>query len=285
MQVETIEDLGDPRVAVYRGVRDSALRDSQGLFVVESRLCVERLLQTVRHRVHSMLLTQTAFDALRAPLQSHRGEFPIYLASPEVLRAVVGFNLHRGCIAAAWRGDQLGLDGVLEQRPQLLVGLEGVANPENVGNVFRNARAFGADAVVLSEDCADPLYRKAIRVSMAASLHTPFARVPAWPAAMDRLREARFQCCALSPTAGAEGLAELDAADVRVPLLLLFGAEGEGLRAGSIAAADRVLRIPIADGVDSLNVATASGVALHHVFERRAQSLLAATDGDTSTAE
>lgn len=271
MRVERIEDLADPRVRIYRNVRDAALRDDRDLFLAESRLCVERLLALRRHRVHSVLLSEAALAALEPALRASGAAFPVYLARPELLQRVVGYPLHRGCIAAAHRGALPTLEALLRAKPRLLVGLEGVANPENVGNVFRNALAFGADAVVLSRDCADPLYRKAIRVSMAASLRTPFARIRSWPEAIGALRSAGLRVFALTPAHGERDLDALPAEVLSQPALWLLGAEGDGLRDATRAAADCAVRIRLAEGVDSLNVAAASAVALQRVFARRAQ--------------
>jgi tRNA G18 (ribose-2'-O)-methylase SpoU len=271
--IETIDDLDDPRVAVYRNLKDAALRDAQGLFLAESRLCVRRLLELGRHRVRSVFVTQVALDALADVLDSDSRRFPIYLASADLMRRVVGFNMHRGCVAAAERGEPTGLGPLLASEPRLVVGLEGVANPENVGNVFRNAAAFGASAVVLSEDCADPLYRKAIRVSMGGTMRTPFAHVADWPGALRTLHGSGLTSAAFSTSRRAT---DLRGWNPRVGtgrgLLLLFGAEGEGLRSATATAADHRVRIPMAEDVDSLNIATASGVALHHCFSLIASS-------------
>ncbi len=267
MRLETIEQLDDPRIAHYRNIRDSALREARGLFAVESRLCVRRLISESRFPIHSVLLTQTALEALGESLAQLADDTPIYVAGSTLLEQLVGYDLHRGCMALARRGAETALDEILDRTPRLLVGLERVANPENVGNVFRNAMAFGADAVLLSRDCADPLYRKAVRVSMGGSLLTPFAYLPKWPEAIERLRAAGFASLALSTEAGALDLAALRlelAAGRRIALVL--GAEGEGLDPATLEAVDWRVRIPMAAGVDSLNVATASGIALHHCF-------------------
>lgn len=267
MGIETIDDLDDERVAVYRDMKDADLRDVQGVFLAESRLCVRRLLELGRHRVKSVFVTRVALDALADVLASDDLGFPIYLASADLMKRVVGFSMHRGCIAAAERGEEPNLASLLALEPRLIVGLEGVANPENVGNVFRNAAAFGADAVLLSADCADPLYRKAIRVSMGGTLRTPFARIGHWPDALASLDQAGLTSLAFSTSHDASELAEwkhTDRSDAR--FVLLFGAESNGLRPATAAAADRRIRIPMTEGVDSLNIATASGVALHHCF-------------------
>jgi len=267
MQLEPIERLDDPRISIYRNVKDSTLRDARGLFVVESRLCVQRLISASGYSVCSVLVTETALGALGGVLSQLGNKTPIYVASTDLLEKLVGYNLHRGCIALARRGTTPSIEQILELQPRLLVGLEQVANPENVGNVFRNAMGFGADAVLLSRDCADPLYRKAVRVSMGGTLLTPFAYLDGWPGAIDRLRSAGFATVALSTEAGAVDLTALGteaAIDRRIALIL--GAESEGLDEATLAAVDWRVRIPMASGVDSLNVATAAGIALHHCF-------------------
>jgi tRNA G18 (ribose-2'-O)-methylase SpoU len=267
MRLEPIEQLDDPRISIYRNVKDSALRDARGLFVVESRLCVRRLVSASRFSVCSVLVTETALEALGDALSQLGEDTPVYVASSALLEKLVGYNLHRGCIALARRGPERSLDEILDSRPRLLVGLEQVANPENVGNVFRNAMAFGADAVLLSRDCADPLYRKAVRVSMGGTLLTPFAYLDGWPEAIERLRAADFATLALSTEARAIDLAELGVETVASQrIALILGAESEGLDEETLAAVDWKVRIPMASGVDSLNVATAAGIALHHCF-------------------
>jgi tRNA G18 (ribose-2'-O)-methylase SpoU len=269
VRVERIDAIDDPRIDVFRDVRDAALRERRGLFLVESRLCVERLMEGGRWPVHAVLVTQTALDSLTPVFSRVATRAPIYLAEPALLRQVVGFDLHRGCIAAAVRHAEPGLDAILAARPRVLVGLESVANPENVGNVFRNALAFGADAVLLSQTCADPLYRKAIRVSMGATLRLPFARIESWPRVIERLRAERVPTLALSTGPDATPLADwLDAHPTLERIVLLLGAEGDGLQPSTRSAAEARVRIPMRTGVDSLNVATASGIALHHCFER-----------------
>jgi len=269
MRVEPIEQLDDARISLYRNVKDSALRDARGLFVVESRLCVRRLISAADFPVCSVLLTETALDALADDLIALGDDTPVYVAAPQLLEELVGYPLHRGCIALARRCDERSLGDVLRFRPRLLVGLERIANPENVGNVFRNALAFGADAVLLSRDCADPLYRKSVRVSMGGTLLTPFGFVDDWPEALGQLRATGFATVALSTDPGAVDLDALDG-DVLAnrPIALVLGAESDGLTARTAAAADWKARIPMAPGVDSLNVATAAGIALHHCFRQ-----------------
>lgn len=267
MKIELIEDPGDPRVADYRDLKDAELRRRRGLFVAESRAVVRRLLASARFRARSVLLTVPALQSLRDALEAADAALPVYLTGHEVARAIVGFDFHRGCVAVAERGAEPSLETLLGRPgPRLLVGLEDLSNPDNVGGVFRNALAFGADAILLSLGCADPLYRKAVRVSLGASLVTPFAHLADWANGLARLREAGYTLVALTPDPSALDIARLGAtrpAPVRVALLL--GAEGHGLSPGTRAAADFELRIAMAPGVDSLNVATAAGIALHHL--------------------
>lgn len=267
MRVERVEHVDDPRLADYRNLRDSRLRADSALFLAESRLGVRRLLMS-RFQPRSVFLTESALGALREGLESLGDETPVYLAAREVLSRIAGYPVHRGCLAAAERGEPLGLDEILEALapgPRRLVVLEDVTNPENVGGVFRNAAAFGVDAVLLTERCADPLYRKAIRVGMGASLRVPFARLPDGTAALDRLGAAGFTRVALSLRAGAASISTLEAGATQSRVALLVGTEDTGLSPAVLGRCDREVTIPMAPGIDSLNVATASGIALHRL--------------------
>jgi len=221
---------------------------------------VEKLLAAPRFRVRSVLGTASALASLRGLLEASAG--PVYVARRETLQRVIGFHFHRGCLAAGERPAELGLDALVPRAGrQVLVALDGVTNPDNVGGVFRNVMAFGADGVLLGPGCADPLYRRALRVSMGGALVTPSATVPDWPDALARLRSAGFTIAALTPDPAAVDITAFG--DVPERLVLLLGSEGEGLSATSRAATDVHVRIAIAPGVDSLNVATAAGIALH----------------------
>jgi tRNA G18 (ribose-2'-O)-methylase SpoU len=266
MKVEMVEDPADPRVASFREARDGELRRREGLFLAEGRLLVRRLLETSRFPVQSLLVTPRALDDLHDLLVDD-DPTPVHVASAETIRAIVGFKFHRGCLALGVRGEPLAPEALIEPGgPRTLLALEGVVDPDNVGAVFRNAAAFGAAGVLCSSDCADPLYRKAIRVSMGATLSLPFARVSDWPAALAALRRAGYRLVALCPRADAEDIVEVAAGAPRRPrLALLLGAEGAGLSGTTRAAADVVVRIPMAAGVDSLNVAAACGIALHRL--------------------
>jgi len=267
VRVEEIHSLDDPRVADYRDVKDADLLEKSNLFMTEGRLGVQRLIADSRFRARSVFVTRAALAGLSDVLAKLGDETRIYLASQALLNEVVGYNMHRGCLAAVERGAPLSADEILARCAKgrrLLVVLEDVTNPDNVGSVFRNARAFGADGVFLTPRCTDPLYRKAVRVSMGGTLQLPFARVASCASALEALRAAGFVVVALTPAAGAERVEEVArqlAGAERVALAL--GTEAEGLSAAALAAADVRACIAMAPGVDSINVATASGIALH----------------------
>jgi tRNA G18 (ribose-2'-O)-methylase SpoU len=268
--VHSVNDLNDPRVAEYHGVPAPELLCERGLFVAEGRLVVRRLLEDGSYRTRSRLVTEAARASLADVLGRAMAELPIYVVSLDAMRAITCFSIHRGCLALVERNAPIET-GVLVARlsaARLLVVLEEVANADNVGGVFRNALAFGAAAVLLSPGCCDPLYRKAIRTSMAASLRVPFARVGDWPRGLGGIRAAGFSLVALTPAADARDLGDF-ASDPRRPsrLALMAGAEGPGLSAPIEAMADARVRIPMAPGVDSLNLATATGIALYRLGE------------------
>jgi tRNA G18 (ribose-2'-O)-methylase SpoU len=211
-------------------------------------------------------VTETAGRALAASLVQLPGSVPVYVCAPDVMSTLAGFNIHRGCVALAERPAASDLDAILGES-RLLVVLEAVTDADNVGAVFRNAAAFGVDAVLLSPDACDPLYRKAIRTSMAATLRIPFARFDDWPGQLLALGRAGFTLVALTPAAPSETLAQFCAAPRPSRLALLVGTEGAGLTAGALAAATRRVRIPINERIDSLNLAAATAVVLSRLSE------------------
>jgi tRNA G18 (ribose-2'-O)-methylase SpoU len=255
-----IESLDDPRVAGYGRVGDPTWLRANGLFVAEGRLVVSRLVEDGTVEVVSMLLTPAAFAALR-PILKGAPEVPTYVCDPALMNTLTGFNFHRGCLALARRPAPLDAAGVMGAR--LLVGLEGVGNPDNVGGIFRSALALGAGGVLLDERCGDPLYRKAIRTSMGATLRLPFAALPPWPAASGVLRAEGFTIVALTPSAEAVDIEVARDALGGRRLVLLLGSEGEGLTGAALEAADHRVRIAVEPRSDSLNVAVAAGIALH----------------------
>jgi tRNA G18 (ribose-2'-O)-methylase SpoU len=261
--VETIEDPEDPRLADYREIRDAERRRRDGTFIAEGRQVVRRLLSVGRYRVRSALVTPPALHALGEALAA--AQIPTYLVRQDIVEAVVGMEFHHGCLAAGERGAEPTAEAVLAEalRPRLVV-LEGLGDSSNVGALFRNALAFGVGAVFLAPGTADPLYRKAIRVSSGATVALPFARLADWPRDLQRLRDAGYTVLALTPRAEAVDIGELgDRRPLPARLALLLGTEGRGLSAEALAAADLQVRIPMAPEMDSLNVAAAGAVALH----------------------
>jgi tRNA G18 (ribose-2'-O)-methylase SpoU len=266
--VIAVNSLDDPRVAAYRWVAAPERLLAEGLFVVEGRLVVPRLLALSAAggrwaaTAQSVLLSPAAYEQMRAVVQQHAA-VATYVAPQQVIDGLVGFNLHRGCLALARRPAVLPLDAVAIEDARLIVVLEGVNNPDNVGGIFRSAAAFGTELVVLGPACADPLYRKSVRTSMGATLQVPYVMAGAWPSALDLLRARGCVVVALTTGREALPLARLDRTNRCVALLA--GAEGPGLGDAALAYADVRVRIPMTEAVDSLNVATAVSIALYHV--------------------
>jgi tRNA G18 (ribose-2'-O)-methylase SpoU len=264
MPFEPNPTLDDPRLADYRGVSDPELARSRGLFVAEGRLVLKRLIADGRYRLRSVLVSEAARRDLEPSLARVASEAPIFVCDTAVFTRVTGYHLHRGCLALVERPPQRSLDDVL-RLVNLAVVLEGVANADNVGGVFRNAAAFGAGAVLLDPTCCDPLYRKAIRTSMGATLVTPFARLGEWPSSLNALREAGFTLVALTPREPSEAIDAFVARPRPPRCALIVGAEGVGLTPAVESMANHRVRIPIAPEVDSLNLAVAAGIALHRL--------------------
>ena len=266
-----IDDPADPRVAGYLQVRERDLVGRVGLFVAEGEVVVRMLAASHLCEPVSLFLAEKRVDALEEVLANLPADTPVYVAGQAVMDAVVGFPIHRGVLA-------LGRRRVISSADELLAGLGaealvlvlcGIGNHDNMGGLFRNAAAFGVDAVLLDADCCDPLYRKAIRVSVGASLITPFARVERSRDLAQMLEAAGVRPVSLSPS-GRTTLAALR----RAPrMAVLMGSEGPGLSADLLARTHTVA-IPMAPGFDSLNVSTTAGIVLHHLgfaAERRAE--------------
>ncbi|WP_448189399.1 TrmH family RNA methyltransferase [Azospirillum sp. sgz301742] len=259
-QIVPITDPADPRIAAYRDVRERDLIGREGHFIAEGEVVLRMLIRSPRHAAVSLLLAEKRVAGLAALLEELPDHVPVYSVGQAVLDAVAGFPLHRGILALGRREPLPSADALLAGLgPRaLVVALFGIGNHDNMGGIFRNAAAFGADAVLLDPTCCDPLYRKAIRVSVGATLLVPTARLDG--DAVDALTRHGFEAIALSP-AGETPLAALRRPD-RAAVLL--GSEGPGLPAGLLART-RTVRIPMAGGFDSLNVATTSGIVLHHL--------------------
>lgn len=257
----------DPRAAVYANLKDAQLRSREflgehSLFIAESELVVRSLL-TSRYPVHSVLCTEQSLETLASALPEDPG-FPVFTVSRELMHEIVGFPFHRGVLASGHRLAEPSLAELLSNATSLTI-LEGVNNHDNVGGIFRNVAALGGErpAVVLGPGCCDPLYRKAIRVSIGHVLHVPFTKVDesGWLAALDTIRDAGFTIAALTP-------AQADDIQLIQPPAkpaLLLGAEGPGLTEQAMRHASLRVRIPMRPNMDSLNVMVAGAVAMSHL--------------------
>ncbi|CAH1661928.1 TrmH family RNA methyltransferase [Chelatococcus asaccharovorans] len=254
-----VRDPDDPAIADYRAVRERDLVGRGARFIAEGEVVLAVLRRQPDFTVESLLISDKrlpTFDATAWP-----DAIPIFVAGQPVMDDIAGFHIHRGLLAIGRRVATPSVRDLIAQLPPAatVVGLVGIANHDNMGGVFRNAAAFGADAVLLDGTCCDPLYRKAIRVSVGGSFVVPYARAVDGDDMLAALDEAGFVSVALSPS-GNQCLHELRPAKRSA---LLFGAEGPGLPKALLS---RTLTVRIAMGgtMDSLNVATSSGIVLHH---------------------
>ncbi|MBX7433893.1 RNA methyltransferase [Mycobacterium sp. Y57] len=258
-----VADPADPRLDDFRDLnsvdRRPDLPSGKGLVIAEGVLVVQRMLAS-RFVPRALLGTDRRLTELRGDLAGHAA--PYYRVDAEVMADVVGFHLNRGVLASAPRAVELTLPRVLDGAATVAV-LEGVNDHENLGSIFRNAAGLGVDAVIFGSGCADPLYRRSVRVSMGHALLVPFAKASDWPADLEVLRAAGFRMLAMTPGPTALSLADAmgDLADRRVAILV--GAEGPGLQERTMRASDVRVRIPMSRGTDSLNVATAAALAFY----------------------
>ncbi len=264
--VEVI-DPDDPLLDDFRDLTTADRRPDRpggrGLVVAEGSVVVRRLIAS-SYRVRALLGVARRFDELSDDLRGVSA--PFYVATPELMATVVGFHLNRGVLATADRVSFPDAPALLASVGSAVV-LEGVGDHENLGSVFRNAAALGVGAVLLGDGCADPLYRRSVRVSMGTVLLVPFAPLPGpWPGPAEMLRAAGFTVAALTPRPEAIPLRSAGLTGQRVAVLL--GSEGPGLTEAALAAADIRVRIPMAPGVDSLNVATAGAIAFAEIAHR-----------------
>ncbi len=275
-----IEDFADPRLKPYANQTDAWLRARHnpdrvsgpdaltGRFMAEGTLVVEQLLES-DYEVESILVASDRVESLRDLLAAAEPVTPIYAVEPRAMDTLVGFKIHRGLLACGKRGPPTNPDRLIRDA-SLLVVMEDLANHDNVGGIFRSlAGLIGPSAgVLLNDRTCDPLYRKAIRVSMGHVLHIPFAETDSWHTrGMASLREAERPMIALTPASDAIDLRDLDPARIERPAILV-GAEGPGLRAATIEKADLRVRIPMRVGVDSLNVTVATSIVLYHFAEQ-----------------
>ncbi|GAA1120841.1 RNA methyltransferase [Citricoccus alkalitolerans] len=261
--VTELTDVSDPRVEVYSGLTDAALRQRQdaahGIFLAESSLVVRRALDA-GHRPRSFFLAHRYLDSMADVFAAYPG-VPVYTGSDALLASITGFHLHRGALAAMERPVPLEVDEVLAGARRIAV-LEGIADHTNVGAIFRSAAAIGLDAVLVTPLCADPFYRRSIRVSMGAVFQVPWTRIDPWPAGIDVLKDAGFTAAGMTLGHGAITLDDLVAED-HERLALIFGHEGDGLAVETERWLDRRVTIPMMNELDSLNVAAASAIAFY----------------------
>jgi tRNA G18 (ribose-2'-O)-methylase SpoU len=259
-----ITDPADERVRDYFTLTDVALRTkvepARGLYLAESEKVIRRAL-AAGHRPRSFLMGQRWLTDLSDLVeQAESDDVPVYFAQPGVIEAMTGFHLHRGALASM-RRPPLVAPAVLLQNASRVVVLEDIVDHSNVGAVFRSAAALGVDVVLVTPRCADPLYRRAVRVSMGTVFQVPWTRIDTWPGGLQVLQDNGFTVAAFALGDGAISLDDL-VADPPDRLAMVFGTEGDGLSRRAIQGADLVVRIPMAGGVDSLNMAAASAVAI-----------------------
>jgi tRNA G18 (ribose-2'-O)-methylase SpoU len=267
----TIDDPLDGRIDSYRSIRERDLVGRQGLFVAEGVVVLQKLIDSIAHAPVSLLIADKRVESLR-PLWSRLPDsVPVYVATPSVIDAIAGFPLHRGVLAICRRShaptpeELLGAIAAGPNATGNLLLLSGIANHDNMGGIFRNAAAFGVGAILLDSDCCDPLYRKAIRVSVGAALIVPFARLQRDDDALGLLARHGFTAVALSPS----GAGRVSDWRPEARNAIVLGAEGPGL-SPALMAQMTTLRIDMAHGFDSLNVATTSGIVLHHLAAAQA---------------
>jgi len=270
LDVHDVDDPDDPRLDDFRDLnsvdRRPDLPSGKGLVIAEGVLVVQRMLAS-RFIPHALLGTDRRLAELADDLAGAGA--PFYRTSADVMARVVGFHLNRGVLAAARRVPELSVAQVAEGARTLAV-LEGVNDHENLGSIFRNAAGLGVDAVVFGSGCADPLYRRAVRVSMGHALLVPYARATDWPGDLRTLQQNGFRLLAMTPGGDACALPEAMEAVHDEPIAIVVGAEGPGLTAATLRMSDARVRIPMSRGTDSLNVATAAAVAFYERSRLRA---------------
>ncbi|MEO8093446.1 MAG: RNA methyltransferase [Pseudolysinimonas sp.] len=261
MHVVPVDDPADERLRDYQRLTDAVLRrlsePANGLYLAESTKVIERAL-AAGHRPRSVLLQAKWLNELAPLLEPF--DIPVYLAEPAVLEKVTGFVMHRGAIAAMQRPPLASVTELLRDAHRVVV-LEDIVDHTNVGAIFRAVAGLGADAVLITPRCADPFYRRSVRVSMGTVLQVPWTRLAEWPEGAAQLHDAGFEIAALALDDSAVDLATY-AQHPPDRVALLVGTEGDGLSTAGLATANTVVTIPMSRGVDSLNVAAATAVAL-----------------------
>jgi tRNA G18 (ribose-2'-O)-methylase SpoU len=257
-----VDDPGDPRLHDYLDLTDVELRrrrePADGLFMAEGEKVIRRAL-AAGYRMRSLLLEDKWVTSLSDVVDAFDG--PVYVGARPVLAEVTGYDVHRGALAAMDRRPLASVSDILTNAQRVAV-LEDVNDHTNIGAIFRSAAGLGIDAVLVSPRCADPLYRRSVKVSMGAVFSVPWSRLGSWPGDIALLREAGLAVLALTPDPSAVSIDEL-APEVRSRAALILGAEGPGLQPRTLAEVDTCVRIPMSNGVDSLNVGAAAAVAFY----------------------
>ena len=262
MHINRITDLSAAELQDYQKLTDVALRrvsePAGGLYIAESAKVIARAL-AAGHRPRSVLLLEQWLPEVSALLEQY--DVPVFIGTAELLETLTGFEMHRGALASMHR-PVLPDPAELLKNARRVVVIEDVVDHTNVGAIFRSVAGLGADAVLVTPRCADPLYRRSVRVSMGTVLQVPWTRLPDWPEAASVLKDNGFHLAAL---ALADDAVSLDMFAVNPPqrVAIMLGAEGDGLSRQALQAADTIVTIPMLHGVDSLNVAAASAVALY----------------------
>lgn len=264
-----MRDVDDAMLAPYVKIRERDLVGRERAFVAEGELVVRVLATRSPYRLQSLLLEERRVDAMQDVIAAAAEDVVAIVVAQQVMDAVVGFHIHRGVLAIGVRDaeshpETLLRDATAQRSPSIVLGLVGLTNHDNVGGIFRNAAAFGAGGILLDAATCDPLYRKSIRVSVGGALVVPFARCESEDVMLDVIERAGYEAIALTPR-GETTIDALPPADRRV---LLLGTEGEGLSDRVLGRA-RGVRIDMAKTLDSLNVAVASGIALHEAMRPR----------------
>ena len=263
MRIIPIDDLSLPGLADYSRLTDVVLRrlsePEDGLYIAESPKVMMRALQA-GHRPRSVLLQEQWLPSVE-PLLTDWPDVPVYVGEPELLETLTGYNMHRGALASMHRPALAPVSEIIRDARRIVI-LEDIVDHTNVGAIFRAVAGLGADAVLISPRCADPLYRRSVRVSMGTVLQVPWTRLPEWDEAIPLLHAEGFHLAALALADDAVSLEDF-AADAPERLAIVMGTEGDGLSHRALAGADTVVTIPMLHGVDSLNVAAASAVALY----------------------
>lgn len=249
----------DERLAPYRNVRERDLVGREGRFIAEGKVVLNVLLANRSFAIESLLIIENRLAGLKDQIRLCPADVPIYCVSRTTIDAIAGFPMHRGILAVGRRMNPLSVQALIDtlSPTALVVVLCGISNHDNMGSIFRNAAAFEADCVIMDETSCDPLYRKAIRVSVGATLKVPFAQQGPIEAIIETLQDAGFTLFGLSPS----GLTSINSVQPAQRTALLLGTEGEGLPPALLQQL-QTARIPMSSDFDSLNVATASGIAL-----------------------